>query len=253
MSDADITYDLRLLQQSRKKWDRSPALRSVYEDIFRAMAAECLAGPKLELGSGIGVAGEKIPDLVSSDLVKTEFVDRAVSAYEIPAESWASILAMDTLHHLQRPFDFFKSAATALRPGGRIVLMEPAGTGFGARFYRRFHHEPCVPEEIQPPFGFPTDGNGEFANMGMGVGLMERQRAETASRLAALGLRIKSVYYRDLFAYPLSGGFSNPAWLPAWALKVVMAIEHKLPQSVMRRLALRMVIVIEKTDPAAIA
>ena len=219
MSEVEITYDLKLLAQSQLKWQRSPALRVVYNDIFAAMAAECVAGPSLELGSGIGVAPEIIPNLVTSDLVKTQYVERAVSAYEIPAEQWGNILAMDTLHHLQRPFEFFASAAKALADGGRIVLMEPAGTPWGRLFYGMVHPEPCVPGEIIPPFDFSADANGEFANMGMGVGLLSRHPDETARRLAELDLSLRSVTYRDFFAYPATGGFSGRSMLPAAVLK----------------------------------
>lgn len=247
MSETEITYDLSLLRQSHDKWERSPALRAVYEHIFRAMAARCVDGPTLELGAGIGVARNVIPDLTTSDLVKTEYVDRAVSAYEIPTEDWASIVAMDTLHHLQRPFEFFASAAQALRPGGRVVLMEPAGTGFGRLFYRFFHHEPCLPDLISSPYDFPADANGEFANMGMGVGLFERNREDTEGRLAEMSLRVVEIDYRDLLAYPASGGFSQPAILPAVGLRALLGLEGVLPQAIMRGLALRMIIVLEKT------
>jgi SAM-dependent methyltransferase len=249
MSEAHITYNLSLLEQSRSKWENSAALRAVYRHIFQAMAAECVPGSILEVGSGIGVADEVFPNLVTSDLVRTKYVERAVSAYEIPDENWANIVAMDVLHHLQRPFAFFASAAEALRPGGRIVLMEPAGTEWGERFYGRMHHEPCRPQDIEPPFDFPNDANGEYANMGMGVGLLERNREETEDRLAKLGLRIVNVHYRDLLAYPATGGFSKPAILPAFVLRGLMAIEGWLPQGLLRLWALRMIIVVEKTSP----
>lgn len=250
VAEAEITYDLGLLEQSRDKWRASPALRTVYCDIFKAMARQCIAGPSLEVGSGIGVAKEAIPDLTTSDLIKTDFVDRAVSAYEIPAENWANILAMDTLHHLQRPIEFFASAAEALGPGGRIVLMEPAGTWWGSKFYRWFHHEPCVPTEVVPPFEFAAQANGEFANMGMGVGLTCDCRAETDRRLKELGLRIADVNYRDFLAYPATGGFSQRAVLPRFVLRGLLALEQTLPQALWRHVGLRMIIVIEKSDSA---
>lgn len=247
MSDPEITYDLGLLAQSMSKWRESAALRTVYQDIFRAMAARCAPGRTLELGAGIGVAKESIPDLVTSDLVKTDYVDRAASAYAIPAEDWANLVAMDTLHHLQRPFDFFASAAAALQPAGRIVLMEPAATPLGLWFYRTLHHEPCRPRLIVPPFEFAADEQGEFANMGMGVGLFEHHRAETEQRLRAIGLRVREVSYRDGLAYPATGGFSQRALLPAPVLRALLAAEQALPRFVMRWVGLRMLIVIEKT------
>jgi len=240
------TYDLSQLEQSIVKWRSSPALRSVYADIYREMRGSLVTGRILELGSGIGVAKDFFENLVTSDIRATEYVDRAVSAYEVPAEAWGNIIALDVLHHLQEPIRFFASAAAALLPGGRIVLAEPAGTSFGRRFYQLFHHEPCRPESILPPFRFDADETGEFANMGMGHALFGGQRPVIEEMLRHIGLQVVAIRYRDLFAYPATGGFSRPALLPATLLRGALAVERALPQWLMRRMALRMIITLEK-------
>ena len=72
-------------------------------------------GPSLELGSGIGNLKDCIPEVITSDLVKTGFVDTACSAYDIilPEDAglsgkWANITAMDVLHHLCRAHGLFQ-------------------------------------------------------------------------------------------------------------------------------------------------
>jgi SAM-dependent methyltransferase len=245
-SEAPITYDLSLLQKSRQKWQASPELRAVYADIFADLRRWLAPGRTLEIGSGIGVSRDYIPGLVTSDVVATPFVDRAVSAYAIPSEGWGNLIAFDVLHHLQEPLRFFASAAAALAPGGRVVLAEPAGTPGGRLFYRFFHHEPCRPGLVRPPFVFPAEADGSFANMGMGHALFSRHRPVVAARLRELGLTMVAVQYRDLLAYPATGGFSRPALLPEAVLRGLMGIERRLPQALLRLLALRMVIVIER-------
>lgn len=247
MSAAEQTYDLSHLGGSAAKWRNSAALRTVYGDILSGMQAACVPGATLEIGSGIGVAREICPDWVLSDVVITPHVNRAVSAYEIPAEAWGNIVAFDVLHHLREPLRFFGSAAMALRPGGRIVLAEPAGTPGGCLFYRMFHPEPCRPAEIQPPYVFPADAEGLFANMGMAHALFGRERSRFEPILRDLGLRIVSLQYRDLVAYPATGGFSQPALLPAPVLRTLLALESVLPQVLLRRMALRMIVVLEKS------
>jgi SAM-dependent methyltransferase len=246
MSEPEITYDLSLLERSLSKWRASAALRAVYGDLFSEMRSACVVGRSLEIGSGIGVAKEFFPELTTSDLVATRFVQCAVSAYDIPRESWSNVVALDVLHHLQRPLDFFASAAAALRPGGRVVLMEPAGTWGGCRLYGMFHHEPCHPERLQSPFQFPADADGGFANMGMGKALFADHREVIESRLAAMGLRVVAVRYRDVFAYLTTGGFSKPAMLPAGLVRAFLAVERCLPQAILSRVGLRMAIVLEK-------
>lgn len=246
MSKAEQTYDLSHLGGSAAKWRDSAALRAVYGDILRRMQAGCVPGATLEIGSGIGVAREICPDWVLSDVVVTPHVNRAVSAYEIPAEAWGNIVAFDVLHHLREPLRFFVSAAAALRPGGRIVLAEPAGTSGGCLFYRMFHPEPCRPAEIQPPYVFPADADGLFANMGMAHALFGRERSRFEPILRDMGLSLVSVQYRDLLAYPATGGFSKPALLPAPVLRALLVLESALPQFLLRRVALRMIVVLEK-------
>jgi SAM-dependent methyltransferase len=250
MSTAPLTYDLSLLDRSAAKWRASPALRTVYGDIFGAMRRALVPGSVLEIGSGIGVSREYFPGLVASDVAVTPYVDRAVSAYAIPPEGWGNIIAMDVLHHLQEPLRFLESAAAGLAPGGRLVLAEPAGTPGGRLFYRLFHREPCRPAEVQPPYRFAADATGEFANMGMAQALFGHARPEVDACLRACGLRRVSVHYRDGLAYMATGGFSRPALLPAPVLRGLLAVERILPQALLRFLALRMIIVLEKNRPA---
>jgi SAM-dependent methyltransferase len=247
MSAPEQTYDLGHLAPSLAKWRRSPALRAVYGDIFTAMGATCVPGPTLELGSGIGVAREFFPDWVTSDVVATPHAPRAVSAYEIPLERWANVTAFDVFHHLREPLRFLGSAAAALRPGGRIVLAEPAGTPGGRLFYGLVHPEPCRPGDVAPPYVFATQPDGLFANMGMAHALFGQQPSAFRAELDRLGLRIIAVRYRDLLAYPATGGFSQPALLPAPVLRILLRLESLLPQLILRLVALRMIVVLEKS------
>jgi len=246
MNSAPQTYDLSLLDRSAAKWNASPALRAVYADIFAEMRGHLAPGSILEIGSGIGMAREYFPGVVTSDIVPTRFVDRGVSAYAVPPENWGSVIAIDMLHHLQEPLRFLESAAAALAPGGRIILAEPAGTRWGRVFYGWFHHEPCDPDQVQPPHRFAADASGGFANMGIGHALFGRQRQQILTGLQAHGLSLVSVRYRDFLAYPATGGFSRSALLPAAVLRGLLAVERLLPQVLMRFLALRMIIVLEK-------
>lgn len=245
----NITYDLSLLAISAAKWKAASGLRAVYQDIFLAMRLHAVDGPALELGAGIGAMREFVPGLVASDVVRTEYVDLAVSAYEIEQteRTWSTLYAFDVLHHLCQPLRFFASAASSLRPGGRVVLMEPAAT-LGARlFYTMFHVEPTRPSRLHAPYVFePDDDRGNFANMGMGWVLFVRDRKLVDERLAELGLKVREVQFRDGLAYAATGGFSGRQLLPTTVLRALLRIERVLPQWFWRFCALRMLIVLEK-------
>ena len=125
----------------------SAAVRLFYGDIFHEIMEAARPGPTLELGSGIGVIKEFYPEVVTSDIAVTPFVDLPVSCYEIAAlaRRWRNLVAVDVLHHLRYPFEFFASAAGVLERGGRIILTEPAAIPWGRLFYTLFHHEPIAP------------------------------------------------------------------------------------------------------------
>lgn len=206
-------------------------------------------GPKLEIGSGIGVAQDFISDLTTSDIVHTRFVDRAENAYAMSAieGGWSGILAIDVLHHLRDPMRFLVCSAEVLRSGGRLVLVEPAATPYSLWLYRSFHSEPIDPSVLQPPFVIPKSEEDEFANMGMASALFEDHADWTKSRLAEWGMVVRLHRYRDVFAYPLTGGFSGRQWAPFWAIKMIRRIEHFLPQWFLQTVGLRTVVVLEKT------
>jgi SAM-dependent methyltransferase len=188
--------------------------------------------------------------VVTSDVFQPPYVDLKMSAYDIkPPEVgfWANIFAIDVLHHLMTPLDFLQSAASALAPGGRLILVEPAATMGGCLFYRLFHPEPVESGKIGPPFEFSPNGpGGGFANMGMGVALFRTHKAEMRRLLAEMGLICESVVYRDVLAYPATGGYSKPQLLPTRSIRCLLSIEKRLPQAMLRSLGLRMRIVLRK-------
>jgi SAM-dependent methyltransferase len=246
----ESTYDLARLEQSALQWRQHAGLRWVYRDMYRRIRNELRPGSVLELGSGIGIAKQFIPDIVTSDRLQTRFVDRALSCYEVDRNgpAWDNLMAIDVLHHLRRPLTFLAAAARALRPGGRLVLLEPAATPAGRHFYRLFHHEPMRLACIEPPFAFPrAAGEQEYANMAMAYGLFVQHVTTLQPLLAELGLRLRTLYFCDLLAYPLSGGYSRAQLLPGAVLRGLLALERRLPQLLLQQLGLRMLVVLEKT------
>lgn len=248
--DTDITYNLDLLQQSKDTWEHSSGLRELYADLYADIHRTCIEGPSLELGSGIGACKDFIPNVVTSDITETPYVDCAMSAYDIEppaANEWRNIFALDVLHHLRFPLRFLESAASQLKQDGRIILIEPAATFGGTVFYKLFHQEPIERHKITEPFEFEPNGpDGEFANMGMAVGAFRDRKEALDEILNSIGLKVSEISYRDILAYPLTGGYSKGQLAPTCIIRFLLKLENKLPQWLMKRLGLRMRIVIEK-------
>ena len=66
---------------------------------------------------------------------------------------------------------------------------------------------------------------------------------------AISSLRVRSVEWLSLFAYPMSGGFQNWSLMPAALVGPMLSLEEKMPEAVRRLIAFRMMVVLERVRP----
>lgn len=157
-------------------------------------------------------------------------------------------MALDVLHHLREPFQFFASASRSLKPGGRLILIEPAATPMGRALYRLCHHESCDPGHLLPPFRFSPNAAGDFANMGMGQAVFHRNSSWTQAQLSDLGLQLILCDYHEWIAYFLTGGYSRKLPIPTTLVKWAHRFASSFPLSFRRLVATRMTVVLEQVS-----
>ena len=229
------------------RWERKPVLRAVYQDFYRRIAAACVPGVTLEIGGGIGNLKRHLPDVVASDIRFAPGLDCVVDAQLLPlaASAIANLVMVDVLHHLEDPLGFFHEAERALRPGGRIVMVEPAITPGSTLFYRLAHHEPVRtsvdPFDDRRPVGgrVPVDPNQAIPTL-----IATRHRARFHALLPAL--RIVRTDWFSLASYPLSGGFKPWVLIPAGLVRPLLQAERAVEGAVGRLAAFRLMLVVEK-------
>ena len=110
-----------------------PFLRKLYTDFYQRFAQavpEYQSKVVVELGSGGGFIKEVIPNAVTSDILELPNVDKVFSASDMPFDeaSVDAFLMFDVLHHITEPKAFFAEAQRCMKPGGKVVLIEPANT-----------------------------------------------------------------------------------------------------------------------------
>ena len=230
----------------RQVWERKPALRAVYLDLYRRMAERCAAGVLVEIGAGPGLLKTVLRDAIAMDIRRFPWIDAVCDAHALPLkdQSIGTIVMFDVLHHLAQPKLFFEQAQRALRPGGRIVIVEPAITPVSNVFYGMFHHEPVrmnadpLGDEAQSSRD-PDDSNQAIATLMFG---------RDAIRFAALfpQLRVIEKTFMSLLAYPLSGGFQNWSLLPETLARPLLRVELALLPAIGRFAGFRLLVVIEK-------
>ena len=188
----------------RAIWDRKYAIRSCYRGWYERMRPFIVAGPSLEIGAGSGNFKSYWPSLLITDIVKTPYVDVVANGMQLPLRtgSLGNLVVIDLLHHLADPHDFFDEAARVLRPGGRILIIEPYITPVSYIAYRAMHHEDVWFGGYlkSGPGKSPWEGNMAIPNF-----LFAREAHHWARRHPTLTFMRKQRF--SVFDFQLAGGF----------------------------------------------
>jgi SAM-dependent methyltransferase len=130
----------------------------------------------------------------------------------------------DVFHHVPDAGQFLRDASEALRPGGRIIMVEPWVTPWSRFVYGRLHHEPFDP--AAGDWRFPPGGPLSAANSALPWIVFARDRERFRRELP--DLRVVDVALRLPFRYLLSGGLSMRALIPEAAFSWVARAEARL-------------------------
>jgi SAM-dependent methyltransferase len=233
----------------RAQWERKGAIRLLYRDFHQRLVSACPEGRILDIGSGTAHIKDFRPDIISTDILAFPGIDVVADAHRLPFpdQSFAGVVMLDVLHHLERPIEFLREASRILRPGGRLAMIEPAMTTLARRFYDRFHQEP-VDMQADPfaPVTADPDRDPFDANQAIPSLLFATEPARRRLEQTIPSLHVSHVEWNSLLAYPLSGGFQQWSLIPAALVGPTLAFERKMPAAVRRHLAFRMLVLLER-------
>lgn len=234
--------DLDRIKRHREIWAARPELRSVYGAWFHELLESMRdRTPVVEIGAGPGFFKQCCPQLISTDLLATRWVDLACDAGRLPfrSESIGGLVMLDVLHHLPKPMEFFAEAGRVLKAGGRLAMIEPWITPFSFLIYRYLHHEDChLTVDLDRPFG-EARKNAFAGNAALPYRLLKRY----PERVGALELRRAEQFLA--LAYLVSLGFKCARPIPG-RLLAIAALGERLLGRVGRLNATRILCVWEK-------
>ncbi|MCA9401643.1 MAG: class I SAM-dependent methyltransferase [Candidatus Omnitrophica bacterium] len=204
---------------------QKPFLRNVYLDFYYYFekAVRPVQNRKyLEVGSGGGFLKEVYPQVIASDILPLPETDLCCSLEALPFKNGTldGVYMLNVLHHVKDCRKVFTEFIRALKPGAKVVFVEPANTFFGRYVYQHFHHEPFDPKSdwLVPGEGPLSDANGAIPWI---VFCRDREKFEKDYPQ----LVIEQVTFHTPLKYLLSGGVSMKSLLPNALYPVVKGLE----------------------------
>jgi SAM-dependent methyltransferase len=206
--------DPRLTELRRQVIRSKPFLKRIYSEWYRLICSKIPAGAGsiLEIGSGAGSLTEFAPEAIQSEVFFCRNVDLVTDARRLSFRSGAlrAIAMTDVFHHIPQPEAFLGEATRCLRPGGRIVMIEPWVSVWSTFVYRRFHHEPFLPDAVS--WDLPEGGPLSGANGALPWIVFVRDRNILAERFPEL--EIEEISPMMPLRYLVSGGISTRNLVP---------------------------------------
>jgi SAM-dependent methyltransferase len=223
-----------------------PFLKAVYDEWYDLIVERVpeIEGDVLELGSGGGFLETRISGLLTSDVFVVPGIDRIIDARSLPFEDGVlrAIVMVNVLHHVPEVGEFFSEAERALRPGGRVVMIEPWNTAWSRYVHERWHNEPFRPDAST--WSFPESGPLCGANAALPWIVFARDRGMFESGWP--GLRVAEVNPFMALRYLASGGVSLRSLQPGWSYRWWQWLEKAT--GLEQKMAVFAVIVVDRVE-----
>ena len=191
---------------SRKRALHKPFLRQLYGEWYEVFIAEMENlpdGTRIELGSGGSFFKLMEPSVISTDSLPFPTNDLTFSPLSMPfnSDSVSGIFMIDTFCQIPDTHAFLTEAQRVLKPGGKIIMVEPACSVWGRVANRWFCQKSFDRSGAWPN---PLSAAYKRVNSALTWIVFERDRSRFEGDFP--GLALQSVDYHTPLRYFLGGG-----------------------------------------------
>jgi ubiquinone/menaquinone biosynthesis C-methylase UbiE len=206
--------------------------RELYRDQFRDFP-DPAALSILEIGSGTSPLKQFQSNIITSDVLKLDYLDLVFDCHEIDKldaikdNSLDVITLTNVLHHLKSPIAFLNRAAGKLKPGGKVIATEPFFSILSTGIYKYLHHE-AVEFDVPEPELSEVRGPLASANQALPWMIFFRRR-DWLHRLDEnydmVGLSVRPF---TALSYMITGGISHKLPVPHFLYRILFPVDLAL-------------------------
>lgn len=203
-------------------------LNKIYVDFYNYFKSiHTPKGSLIEIGSGAGFIKDILPKVVTSDVIKGPGIDQVFFAHKMPFanSSIAAFFMIDVLHHIKDSEIAFKEMLRCLKPGGKIVMIEPYNSFWGGLIFKYIHPEK---KGFNPKAGWKIKGSGRMSDSNPALPWIIFVRDRETFEKKFPNLKIVKISPDTPFRYLISGGLTRWQFLPTPLYPLIMKIEKTL-------------------------
>lgn len=188
-------------------------LKNVYIDFYKILKNHKVPKKELliEVGSGGGFLKKFIPNVITTDVLKTIGIDKKLDLENIKlkSKSVSAFYMLNVFHHIKNPKKALSEMDRCLVTGGKIIMIEPWPSVFSKFIYKNFHHE-----IFDTNSDWKVNGSGRMSDANGALPWIVFKRDSQKFKKLFPNLEIDKITPHTPFKYMFSGGLSHPQYLP---------------------------------------
>jgi SAM-dependent methyltransferase len=207
----------------------------------------------LEIGAGAGISEDFLPDvsILKTDILSWESnsVLGNIDAEKLPFldGEFSNVIAVDVLHHTNSPVNVINESLRVLKNGGKIIIVEPYVSIFSYSVYKLFHNEDT---HWYVDLENLSQKKSEVFQGDQGISrqlFKNKKKIDDLKKSCKTAVKIEKELV-SVLSFFATGGLSKPLPTPKFVMRILLRIENRLPQLVLKFCASRIIVVITKNE-----